>query len=92
MKKLAFRKCQKGVDQLRGKHAADHHYIDNTVPLLPKSEISSLQASYVAVQPDLCRTWSESPKVGFLATQLNVFSVILFSVPCMVTMTKSSNF
>ena len=47
-------------------------YIDRTIPVLPKSEISSLQPSSVAVQPGLCRsqTWSETPNTGFLATQL----------------------
>ena len=45
-------------------------YTDSTIPLLPKSEISSLQPSSVAVQPGLCRTWSETPKTGFLTTRL----------------------
>ena len=34
------------------------------IPLLPKSEISSLWPSSVAVQPGLCRDWSEIPKTG----------------------------
>ena len=45
-------------------------YTDSTMPLLPKSEISSLQPSSVAVQPGLCQTWSETPKTGFLAMRL----------------------
>ena len=45
-------------------------YMDSTIPLLPKSEISSLQPSSVAVQPGLCRTWSETPKTSFLTTRL----------------------
>ena len=57
--------------------AADQHlcfrYIDRTIPLLPKSEISSLQRSSEAAQPGLCRTLSETPKTGFLATRL-IFS------------------
>ena len=61
----------KDADQLRG---ADQrlcfHYTDSAIPLLPKSEISSLQPSSVVVQPGLCRTWSESPKTGFLTTRL----------------------
>ena len=48
-------------------------YTDSTIPLLPKSEISSLQPSSVAVQPGLCGTWSETPKTGFLTTRL-IFS------------------
>ena len=43
---------------------------DSTIPLLPKSEVASLYPSSEAVQPGLCRTWSETPKTGFLATRL----------------------
>ena len=32
--------------------------------------MSSLQPSSVAVQPGLCRTWSETPKTGFLMAWL----------------------
>ena len=50
-----------GADQLRGNRTADQHldfrYTDITIPLLPTSEISSLLASSVAVQPGLCWTW-----------------------------------
>ena len=45
-------------------------YTDSTIPLLPKSEISSLWPFSVAVQPGLCGTWSETPKTGFLTTRL----------------------
>ena len=75
MRKPAF--CiseNKGAFQLRSNCAADQRlcfrHIDSTISLLPKSEISSLWPSSVAVQPVLCRTWSETPKTGFLATQL----------------------
>ena len=56
MRKPAFCICEnKGVDQLNGNRTADQslcfHYIDNTIPLLPISKISSLQPSSVAVQP-----------------------------------------
>ena len=44
-------------------------YIDCTIPLLPKSEISSLEPS-VAVQPGICRTCWETLNTGFLATGL----------------------
>ena len=40
------------------------HYIDSTNPQLPKSEISSLRLSSVAVKLGLCRTWSD-PKDRF---------------------------
>ena len=75
MRKPAFCICEnKDADQLCGNSEADQRlcfrYIDSTIPLLPKSEISSLLPSYVAVQPGLCRTRSETPKTGFLTTRL----------------------
>ena len=76
--KPAFCICEKkDADQLRSNCAADQRlcfrYIDGTVPLLSKSEISSLKASSVAVQLGLCGTWSETPKTGFLTTRLILF-------------------
>ena len=70
MRKPAFCICEnKGADQLRSNCSADQclcfHYIDNTIPLLYKSEISSLRPSSMAVQPGLCRMWSEIPKDRF---------------------------
>ena len=41
---------------------------DSTIPLLLKSEISSLEPSPVAVQFGLCRTSLEAPKTGLLKT------------------------
>ena len=40
----------------------------------------------VSVKPSLCRTWSETPKTGFLMTQLNYFtrSQINTGLPAMV--------
>ena len=76
MRKPAF--CiyeNKDADQLRGNREADQRlcfrYIDSTIPLLPKYEVSSLYPSSVAVQSNLCLTWSETPKTGFLTTRLN---------------------
>ena len=76
MRKPGFCICEnKDADQLRSNCAADQRlcfrYTDSTIPLLPKSEISSLKLSSVAVQPGLCGTWSEAPKTGFLRTRLN---------------------
>ena len=72
------------ADQLRGNREADQRlcfrYKDSTIPLLPKSEISSLQPSYVVVQSGLCRTWSETPKTGFLIMRL-IWSTIVFLLP-----------
>ena len=66
MRKPAFFICEnKDPDQLRG-----NRYTDSTIPLLPKSEISSLFSSSVVVQPSLCRIWSQTPKTSFLTTRL----------------------
>ena len=56
MRKLAFCICEnKDADQLRGNREADQRLCfrctDSTIPRLPKSEISSLYPSSVAVQP-----------------------------------------
>ena len=57
----------KAADQLRSNCAADQRlcfrHIDSTIPLPFKSEILSLLLSSVAVQPCLCRTWSETRKL-----------------------------
>ena len=64
----------KGADQLRGNREADQRlcfrYSDSTIPLLLKSEISSFLLFSELVQAGLCRTWSETPKTGFLASRL----------------------
>ena len=63
MRKSAFCICRnKDADQLCDNSTADQRlyfqYTDSTIPLLPKTEISSLQPSSVAVQLGLCCTWS----------------------------------
>ena len=64
----------KDADQLCGNRTADQRlcfrYMDSTIPLLPKSEFSSLYSSPVAVQPVSWRTWSKAPKTGFLTSRL----------------------
>ena len=71
----------RGADQLCGNCTADQrlcfHYIDSTVPQLPKSEVSCLLPSAVDVQPGLCRAWSETPKIGFLTTWLIYMLLLL---------------
>ena len=74
VRKPAFSICEnKDADWLRGYREADQHLcflpIDSAIPLLSKSELSSLWSSSVAVQPCFCRTWSENPKTGFLTTR-----------------------
>ena len=71
MRKPAFCICKnKDADQLRGNLEADQRlcfrYTDTTIPLLSKSEISSLLPSSVTVQPGLCATWSETPNTDVL--------------------------
>ena len=80
MRKSDFCTCEnKGADQLRGNGEADQRlcfrYTDSTISLLPlytKFQASShiLCPGYVAVQPGLSRTWSETPKTGFLIKRL----------------------
>ena len=75
VRKTFFCICEnKDADQLRGNREADQplcfRYIDSTIPLLSKSKISSLTQSSVTAQPRLCRTWSETPKTGFLIVRL----------------------
>ena len=59
MRKPAFCICENKVaDQLRGKIADQrlcfrYIHVDSTIPLLPKSEFSSLQPSSVVVLPGL---------------------------------------
>ena len=81
VRKPDFCICEnKDADQLRGNREADQRlcfrYTDSTIPLLPKYGIPSLLPSCVAVQPGLCRTWSETPKTGFLTTRLNIFQEV----------------
>ena len=53
----------KGANQLHSNCTADQRLcfrnIDSTIPLLPKSELSSLLPSFFAVQLALCQTWWE---------------------------------
>ena len=84
MRKPAFCICEnKEADQLRGNREADQRlcfcYIDSTMPLLPKSEVSCLKQSSVTAQSGLCWTWSETLKTGFLTTRLKLS--LIFKYP-----------
>ena len=88
MRKPAFFICEnKGADQLCGNREADQRlcfrYTDSTIPLLSKSEISSLKASSVVVQPGLCQTWSDTPKTNFLMTRSQLLLTITPDVTLM---------
>ena len=70
MRKATFCLCEnKDADQLRVNREADQRlcfrFIDSTIPLLSISEISSFYPSSVAVQPGLCRIWSETRALVF---------------------------
>ena len=82
VRKPDFCICEnKDADQLRGNREADQRlcfrYIDSTIPLLPKSEISSLYTYSVIAQPGLCGTWLETPKTAFLTTRLKYYQTNL---------------
>ena len=59
----------KGADQLRGNREADQRlcfrYMDSTIPLLPKYEISCFYLSSVTVQSGFCPTCSETTLLVF---------------------------
>ena len=79
MRKPTFCICEnKDADQLRGNREADQRlcfrYLDSLIPLLSKSEISSLWPSSVAVQPGLCRTSSETRMMVFSRRGSNTFT------------------
>ena len=76
MRKPFFCICEsKDADQLRGNREADQRlcfrYIDIAIPLFSKSKNLMPLAIFVTVQPDLCRTRSETPKTCFLTTRAN---------------------
>ena len=80
MRNPEFSLCEnKGADQLRSICEPDQRlrfrHSDNTISLLPKSEISSFLSFSETEQTSLCRTWLETPKTGFLASRLNFNSV-----------------
>ena len=66
MRKPTFCICEnKDADQLRGYQRFCFRYLDSMIPLLSKSEISSLLSSSEDVQPGLCRTRSETRMLVF---------------------------
>ena len=93
-RKPDFCLCEnKGADQLRSNCEADQRlcfrHSDSTIPVLLKSEISSCLPLSVTVQADLCRTWSETPKTGFLASRL-ILSVIRSQTQTLASIIKST--
>ena len=75
MRKPAFCICEnKDADQLRGAREADQRlcfrYTDSTIPLLHKSENSSLYAASVAVQQLFMSDLIGNPEDRFFTTRL----------------------
>ena len=78
MRKPTFCICEnKDADQLRGHRKADQRlcfpYIDSTIPLFSKSEISSLLPSSKVVQPGFVSDQVGNQNIGFLMTRLISF-------------------
>ena len=79
VRKLDCCQCEnKSADQLRSNCEADQclcfRYMDSTISLFLKSEISSFLPSSVCTQVGLCQTWSETSKTGFLGSRLIITS------------------
>ena len=75
MRKPAFSICKnKEADKLRSNCAADQRrfcYMDSTIILLSKSEISNLYPSSVTEQPGLCQT---NPEDWFSQNEAHIIS------------------
>ena len=75
MRKPTFCICEnKDADNREADQRLCFRYIDSTIPLLSKLEISNLQPSSVAVQPGLSDQ-VRNQKVGFLMTRLIYLSL-----------------
>ena len=75
---LLFECKNKDADQLCDQRLC-FRYIDSTIPPL-KSKISSLHPSSAAVKPDLCWTWLETSKAGFLMIWLKLHQLLNDSI------------
>ena len=77
MRKPAFCICEnKDADQLRGNREADQRlcfrYMDSTILLLPKSKISCLYSSSVAVQPGFVSDLVGNPEDRFSHNEAHI--------------------
>ena len=93
MRKQTVCICEnKDADQLRGNREADQRlcfrYMDSTLPLLPKSEISSTDS--VIVQPDLFQTRSETTLLVFPRGGSYIFYLKLKEKQCFLLPFRSS--
>ena len=83
----------KDADQLRGNREADQRlcfrYLDSTIPLLLKSEISSFQLFSVMVQSVLCWTCSETTLLVFPRDGSNAFYLVYLEVDIVIKIPQS---
>ena len=93
MRKPDFCTCEnKDADQLRGNREADqrlcfrytvvHLYNPSSIKIQNFKPLAIfLSLPVTAVQPDLCGTWSETPKTGFLTTRLKLMLHLIKNTP-----------
>ena len=65
MGQSAYAKTKTQINYREADQRLCFRYTDSTLSLLFKSEISSFQPASVTVQPDLCRTCSETTLLVF---------------------------
>ena len=98
---LLFCICEnRGADQLRGYGAADQslcfRYIDNTIPLLPKTGILKLGFCWTWSKPQIkykvssFKSRENIPKTGFLATRL-IFDISVMYCPLVLILGLSGD-
>ena len=97
VRKPALCICEnKDADHLRGDGEADHglcfRYTDSKIPLLPKSEISSLSPFSMAVQPGLCGTRSKPRRPDFSQRGSNNLMVSLSALQKSICGLKTETF
>ena len=67
------------------------HY-KSTILLIPKSNFSSLKPSSMTVQHGLCRTWSETPKTGFLVMRITCKTLpMLIGSDCEMSLSEETD-
>ena len=89
MRKPDFRLCEKkGADQMCSNCTVDQlpcfRYTDSTIPLVPKSEISSSLSFSLTAQTGLCQALSETQKTGFL--ELRLICLFLKKIYCSLSL------
>ena len=68
-----MQKCESASGNRTADQRLCFGYIDSAIPIISKSGMPSPEA----VQPGLCRIWSEIPNTGFLVTRLKNATTIM---------------